>query len=203
MSQMEIFFDCSSPWTYLAISRLGDVARQAGVTPEWKPILVGGIFNQVNEQVYENRANPNPRKAKYSRKDMADWARYQGVEINWPSIFPVNSVKGMRACIAAGEQGKVEEFALALCDAYWGRDQDIAQVDVICAVSDQVGADTDRIVERMGQQDVKDQLRDNTQAVIDRGGFGSPTIFLNKTDMYFGNDRMPLIAAALGLSTSL
>jgi 2-hydroxychromene-2-carboxylate isomerase len=30
-----------------------------------------------------------------------------------------------------------------------------------------------------------------------RGGFGSPTIFVNKTDMYFGNDRMPVIRDAL------
>ncbi len=30
-----------------------------------------------------------------------------------------------------------------------------------------------------------------------RGGFGSPTIFVDKTDMYFGNDRMPLIREAL------
>lgn len=203
MSQMEIFFDCSSPWTYLAISRLGDVARMVGVTPEWKPVLVGGIFNQVNEQVYENRANPNPRKAKYSRKDMADWARFQGVEINWPSIFPVNAVNGMRAAIAAGEQGLIEEFSMALCDAYWGRDQDISQPDVIRTVAKNVGCDPDRVLDRMTQQDVKDTLKANTQSVIDRGGFGSPTIFINGTDMYFGNDRVPLIAAALGLSTSL
>ena len=30
-----------------------------------------------------------------------------------------------------------------------------------------------------------------------RGGFGSPTIFVDKTDMYFGNDRLPLIREAL------
>jgi 2-hydroxychromene-2-carboxylate isomerase len=33
--------------------------------------------------------------------------------------------------------------------------------------------------------------------VIARGGFGSPTIYLDKTDMYFGNDRLPLIREAL------
>jgi 2-hydroxychromene-2-carboxylate isomerase len=33
--------------------------------------------------------------------------------------------------------------------------------------------------------------------VIARGGFGSPTMFVNKTDMYFGNDRLPLVEAAL------
>ena len=32
---------------------------------------------------------------------------------------------------------------------------------------------------------------------MDRGGYGSPTMFVNRTDMYFGNDRIPLIRAAL------
>ena len=31
----------------------------------------------------------------------------------------------------------------------------------------------------------------------ERGGFGSPTIFVDKTDMYFGNDRLPLIREAI------
>ncbi|TKW76951.1 MAG: 2-hydroxychromene-2-carboxylate isomerase, partial [Bradyrhizobium icense] len=32
---------------------------------------------------------------------------------------------------------------------------------------------------------------------VARGGFGSPTIFIDKTDMYFGNDRLPLIREAI------
>ena len=28
-----------------------------------------------------------------------------------------------------------------------------------------------------------------------RGGFGSPTMFLDGGDMYFGNDRIPLVVA--------
>jgi 2-hydroxychromene-2-carboxylate isomerase len=44
---------------------------------------------------------------------------------------------------------------------------------------------------------IKDKLRANTQELIDRGGFGSPTIFVGGEDMYFGNDRLPLVRAAL------
>ena len=43
----------------------------------------------------------------------------------------------------------------------------------------------------------KDKLRNNTQELIDRGGFGSPTMFVGGDDMYFGNDRMPLIRDAV------
>ena len=117
--------------------------------------------------------------------------------INWPSIFPVNSVKAMRACIAALDDGKVEPFALEICDAYWGRDQDISQDEVVAACAEAVGLDAASILERTGDHMIKQRLKNYTQEVMDRGGFGSPTIYVNETDMYFGQDRLPLIDSAL------
>jgi 2-hydroxychromene-2-carboxylate isomerase len=197
MARLEVFFDCSSPWTYLAIARIGDVARRNNAELIWRPVLVGGIFNQVNKQVYENRANPDHPKYRYMRKDLMNWADYHGVTINWPTIFPVNSVKAMRACIAALDDGKVESFALEICDAYWGRNLDISQDDVVAACAEAVGLDAASILDRCNDPGIKQRLKNYTQDVIDRAGFGSPTIFINETDMYFGQDRLPLIEAAL------
>jgi hypothetical protein len=59
------------------------------------------------------------------------------------------------------------------------------------------GVDHVKFFEGIGQQAIKDQLKANTDEVMARGGFGSPTIFVGKTDMYFGNDRMPLVREAL------
>ncbi len=197
MARLEVFFDCSSPWTYLAIAKVGDLARSHDAELIWRPVLVGGIFNQVNQQVYENRARPDHPKNRYSRKDMLNWANYHGVRINWPGIFPVNAVKAMRACIAALDDGKVEPFALKVCDAYWGDDRDISQDDVIVDCANAVGLDGASVLARCGDQAIKDRLKDYTQQVVDRGGFGSPTMFINDHDMYFGQDRLPLIDAAL------
>ena len=62
MTKFEFFFDVSSPWTYLAFSQVEDVVARCGVEIIWQPILVGGVFNSVNETVYEQRANPHPVK---------------------------------------------------------------------------------------------------------------------------------------------
>ena len=53
------------------------------------------------------------------------------------------------------------------------------------------------VLDAMQTDAVKARLRDNTQELIERGGFGSPTMFVNETDMYFGNDRFELVEAAL------
>ena len=88
-------------------------------------------------------------------------------------------------------------FATAVFEAYWGDDKDISQDSVLTEVCKKVGVDHVKFFEGIGQQAIKDQLKANTDEVMARGGFGSPTIFVDKTDMYFGNDRMPLIREAL------
>ena len=60
-----------------------------------------------------------------------------------------------------------------------------------------LGIDLQKFFAGIGQQAIKDQLKANTDEVMARGGFGSPTIFIDKTDMYFGNDRLPLVREAL------
>jgi 2-hydroxychromene-2-carboxylate isomerase len=111
-------------------------------------------------------------------------------------VFPVNSVKAMRGCIFLGKD-MVVPFARTVFDIYWGEDKDISQDAVLAEVCNRVGVDPAKFFAGIGDQAVKDQLKANTDEVMARGGFGSPTIFLDKTDMYFGNDRMPLIREAL------
>jgi 2-hydroxychromene-2-carboxylate isomerase len=195
--KLEFFFDCSSPWTYLAFTNIQPLAAELGATITWRPILVGGIFNTVNPSVYEGRANPVPAKARYSGKDLQDWARLAGLKINMPpSVFPVNSVKAMRICLALG-QDRMVPFATAVFEAYWSRDEDISQDAVLQGVCDGLGLDFDALLAAQAADDIKAQLRANTDEVMRRGGFGSPTIFVGETDMYFGNDRLPLVRAAI------
>ena len=96
MKKIEYYLDCSSPWTYLSFRGILDLQRKKDFEIVWKPILVGGIFNSINPSVYESRKNPVKEKAAYSQKDLKDWSELRGITINWPKIFPVNSVKAMR-----------------------------------------------------------------------------------------------------------
>ena len=194
---IEFFFDCSSPWTYLAFHNIQPLAREFSVEISWRPILVGGIFNSVNPSVYAQRETPVPLKARYMKKDLADWARSAGLAIKLPpTVFPVNSVKAMRGCIWLGSQDMVPH-ARAVFEAYWGGDKDISQDEVLADICKKVGIDPQKFLAGIGDQAIKDQLKANTEEVMARGGFGSPTIFIDKTDMYFGNDRLPLIREAL------
>ncbi len=194
---IEFFFDCSSPWTYLAFHNIQIMAAELNEPIAWRPVLVGGIFNSVNPSVYAMRDNPVPAKQAYMLKDLQDWARAAGLKIVMPpKVFPVNSVKAMRGCLWLAPQGQLLPFASAVFEAYWAREEDISQDPVLLKICEQIGVNGDEFLAGIAQPAIKEQLKANTEEVIRRGGFGSPTLYLGD-DMYFGNDRLPLVKAAI------
>ena len=198
LPEFEFFYDCSSPWTYFAFTRIVPMMEQLGVPIRWRPVLVGGIFNAVNQEVYSAReamfSGENKRRLDYYIKDMQDWARLCGVRAKMPPGHPINSVKAMRGAFFAQEQGLVVPYSRAVFETYWGSDTpDISSDEVLTNICAEVGLDAQGFFDAITSQDYKDRLRANTDEVIARGAYGSPTMFINGDDMYFGNDRLPLV----------
>ncbi|MDO8277736.1 MAG: 2-hydroxychromene-2-carboxylate isomerase [Burkholderiaceae bacterium] len=194
---IEFFYDCSSPWTYLAFHNIQPLAAELGEPIRWRPFLVGGVFNAVNPSVYEGRTNPIVPKKNYMQKDIQDWARDAGLKIIFPpSVFPVNSVKAMRACLWLEPQGLQVRFARAVFEAYWSDDKDISQDAVLIDICKNLKIDPAALFAGIAQPAVKEQLKANGEELMRRGGFGSPTMFVGD-DMYFGNDRLPLLRSAV------
>jgi 2-hydroxychromene-2-carboxylate isomerase len=198
MAKVEFFYDYSSPWTYLAFTKIAGICQKYQASLEFRPILVGGIFNTVNPSVYEFRERGVPAKAKYFAKDLQNWARFYGLTINSPAVFPVNSVKALRGALVALEQpGKFMPYSYRIFEAYWAEDQDISNNDVLRNLVAQVGLDAQEFFEKINRQEYKEGLRTNTDEVMARGGFGTPTMFVNGSSMFFGNDRLVLLEEEL------
>lgn len=197
MAKIEFFYDYSSPWTYFASTRIEAFCKKNKAELVWKPFLVGGVFNKVNPSVYQRRENPIPPKDNYYKKDMADWARFLGLTIVRPSVFPVNSVKALRGAFVAIEDGTISPYSKAVFEAYWRDDKDISQDAVLREIVDGAGMDVDAFFTKIADDRIKRKLFETTDDLIGRGGFGTPTFFIDGGDMYFGNDRFELMQAAL------
>jgi len=207
---VEFFFDYSSPWTYLAFTQIEAILSRHNDIKEniqmiYKPILVGGIFNKVNQSVYEMRqSKPVIPKLNYMNADLQEWADaynlcilgpYDIDKSKRPNPFPVNSVKSLRGAGYAAEkgQGHFLEYSKKVFHSYWGESKDISKDDVLKEIVESVGLDFHSFQQYINNQEAKDVVRKNTEECISRGGFGSPTMFVNKDYMYFGNDRLPLL----------
>jgi 2-hydroxychromene-2-carboxylate isomerase len=199
MARVEFFYDLSSPWTYLAFTNLGPVLERTGEQAVLRPILVGGVFNAVNQSVYAAREQTDNRKLKHSWRILKDWAELAGAEMNFPSQFhPAKSVNAMRmACSLADDMPALTKFTKAVFESYFGAAENLDDPAVLIEVADAIGLDGAAMRAASQTDAVKTMLRANTDEVIARGGYGSPTIFVDQAHMYFGNDQLPLVEAAL------
>lgn len=193
--RIEFFYDLSSPWTFLAFTNLAGVLERTGAIARLRPILVGGVFNAVNPSVYAAREATDNRKLKHSWQVLRDWAVLAGVELNFPSQWhPAKSVNAMRmACALAEDQPALWRFTKAAFESYFGAEENLDDPDVLVAIADSAGLDGEKMRERSQSEEVKMLLRANTDEVIERGGYGSPTLFVEGKWMYFGNDQLPLV----------
>lgn len=193
--RVEFFYDLSSPWTYLAFTNLTGVLDRTGTQARLRPILVGGVFNAVNQSVYAAREATDDRKLKHSWRVLKDWAALAGVEMNFPSQWhPAKSVNAMRmACALADDQPALTKFTQAAFESYFAAQENLDDPAVLVAVASRAGLDGEAMRAAAQTDAVKALLRANTDEVIARGGYGSPTIFVDGKWMYFGNDQLPLV----------
>lgn len=192
---VEIFFDLSSPWTRIAFHNFRQWAADSDLSVTWRPFLVGGVFNAVNDSVYAGRENPDNPKFRLTYVWLKEWAKLAEVAMNFPSRHhPLKSVQPMRWCCALEEdQDALARFAEAAFEAYFADQQNIDDPEVLGSIAGSIGLDGRALAEAAQTQANKDRLRANTQDAIDRRAFGSPTFFVDRKYMYFGNDQLPLL----------
>ncbi len=192
---VEFFYDLSSPWTRIAFHNFRKWLEGRDVEVTWRPFLVGGVFNAVNESVYASRQNPDNPKFRLSFVWLKEWARLAGVEMNFPSPHhPVKSVNAMRFCCALeDEQDKLLSFSEAAFEAYFTEQRNLDDPAELVAIADSCGLNGNALAERSRSDANKLLLRANTEKAIERGAFGSPTIFVDRNFIYFGNDQLPLV----------
>jgi len=183
--KVEFYYDFSSPYTYIASTRIEKLCDENGAELEWKPFLLGGVFNEIGSVPAVQIDN----KFRYLRRDFELTAEYYGVDFNFPELFPLNSVRSMRGAFAADEKGKLVEYSHEMFRLYWTEGLDLSKAEILGEVVGNVGIDPDWFVNRINEQDIKDKLRDETNIAIERGVFGAPTMFVDD-QMFWGNDRL-------------
>lgn len=198
MLQVEFYFHYGCPWTYLAFTRLRETALRTGAVIVWKPIAVEHVLArlQPGTAATHGTAAMLPAKARYAKKDLADWATFCGVSIRHQGPFPLPSEWAARGAIVATATGSVAAYSEAVFSACFRDGLDIGSLDAIVTLAGDLGLDEAEFREAVCEPAVLRAVERNAEELVARGGFGSPSMFIGD-DMYFGNDRMPLVEFAL------
>jgi 2-hydroxychromene-2-carboxylate isomerase len=188
----DFFYDLGSPYSYLASTRLAGIEQRTGARARLLPITLGGLRKATGHQL------PPPQQLKYMSEDTARWAHQYGVKMQIPKAFPISTILGLRACIAADRVGKAREAMEALFHTYWAEGDDISDPAVIEPSLTKAGLQGKAILAATQEQEIKDGLRGNTDLALARGVFGVPTLFVGERS-FWGNDRLQFAEAELRL----
>ncbi len=186
--QIEFYFDYGSPFSYLADTQLAALAERTGADLVYRPILLGGIFKATGN------ASPItiPAKGKYMMRELERWARHYGVAMQMNPHFPFNTIRLMRGAIAAQRQNRFSAYHPQMFRAVWCEGRDVGKEAGLREVLEHAGIDPASI----DGDEIKSQLRANTDEAVARGAFGAPTFFVNG-EMFWGNDRLDFVEEAL------
>jgi 2-hydroxychromene-2-carboxylate isomerase len=186
----EFFYDLGSPYSYLASTQIRGIEERTGARARLLPITLGGLRKSTGHQM------PPPQQLKYMSEDTARWAKQYGVPMQIPQNFPVSTILGLRAALAAERIGKQAVAMHALFHTYWAEGNDISDSGVVERTLTAAGLDGKALTDAAGQQEIKDALRRNTDLALQRGVFGVPTIFVGERS-FWGNDRLHFVEREL------
>lgn len=189
---LEIYWDFSSPFAYLGSTQAEALAKRHGAQLVWKPMLLGGVFKAIG-QADVPLFTWSDAKKKYYFDDMHRWAAYWGVPFKFPSTFPTNSLKALRVYFALPEERRAD-FRTRTFHAYWAEDRNIADDAVLREL---VGPDGEAVLARTQDPAVKKALIDATEAAVKAGVFGAPTWVVDGKELFWGQDRIPLVEREL------
>lgn len=184
---IEFYYDFASPYGYMAATRISALAAKHGRGVAWKPILLGVVF-KVTGGVPLPTA---PLKGDYSRRDMERSARLAKIPFRVPAKFPIAAQSPSRVIYSLEAEGpaRQEEVTLALYRAYMVEDKDISSPEVSAEVAATVGMDRQKVLDLIANPVMKEKLKTETEAAIQRGVCGSPYMIVDG-EPFWGFDRI-------------
>jgi 2-hydroxychromene-2-carboxylate isomerase len=193
MKRVELYFDFSCPYAYLAHTQIDAFVARTKAEVIWKPMLLGGVFRAIGTPDVPATAMSSA-KARLNALDMHRWADHFGVPLVMPPTHPNRTVLALRAALASGPN--LERASRALFRAYWAEGEDLSRPEVVRAALDSAGLDGAALVARADDQAIKDDLRARTDEAIAKGVFGEPA-FVVGDELFWGQDRLAFVERAV------
>ena len=190
----DYYFDFGSLASYLAHTQMDKIKAETGATPNYLPMLLGGVFKATGN------VSPAsvPAKGKYIFVDFKRFADSYGVPLETNPYFPIITTTLMRMLtgLQMRSDASTHEFMDVIFKAIWVDALNLNDPEVLTSVLTKAQFDPAELLALANEQATKDKLKDVTTQAVERGVFGAPTFFVG-TQMYWGQDRIEQLKLAL------
>jgi 2-hydroxychromene-2-carboxylate isomerase len=184
---LRFYFDYLSPYAYLAQTQLLRLDHPI----DYRPFDIRALMPAVGNVPTSVICKP---KNRYIQADLRRWVRHYGVSFaRNPQIMEIDHRRLLRATLLAAEGGDARAAVCALYAAMWGEPRPLGTAAEVADVLAMTGASVATAIDAPGLDEAVTRATDEA---IESGVFGAPTIFVGD-EMFFGNDRLDFVRAAL------
>jgi 2-hydroxychromene-2-carboxylate isomerase/predicted thioesterase len=191
---VEFFFDFHSPWCYLALERLIEIAAKHGHPIVWRPMHLANLIDRIGGR---RPLEASAAFVRWYKQDMQEWAERRNLEVRYHPDFPLRPSRALRCSVYAAEQGRAQDFVAATMRAYWSQSRDISDLSTLGEIGESVGLSGLEVAAAGISSKYKQVVEQNTNEAIERGVFGAPS-FLVGDRLFWGNDRLEMLDQYLG-----
>ena len=184
------YFDFASPYAYVSLGRIAEIARRHGREVEWRPVILWAVFKALGI----GAPLASAARWRYLQLDMVRSAAFHGVPYRHPPNLPVSTHLANRLYLAVERDDPViaRRLGLALFQAFMADGRDITDREVLAAVADEAGVPADHARAAMDGADGRALLAAAVARAVGDGVIGSP-YFIVDGEPFFGADRLPQI----------
>jgi 2-hydroxychromene-2-carboxylate isomerase len=195
MTEPVFYYDFNSPFAYIAAHRVDDVLP---VQPRWQPVAFAFLL-------IHHRREPWSFDVEARGPTMRDCERRAaalGLPLQWPEGWPKESYSllPLRAAVLAEREGLLREFSRAAFVRHFSSPSGVRDLDGVLAAAEEAGLDPAEVEEHVGDEDVKLEVKAATEAAIELGVYGVPTVQVDDK-LFWGDDRLQEAAAAVEMAT--
>ena len=199
--RVELVFDFVSPNAYLIWWPLRELLDRYEAELDVIPVFLGGMHKLTGNAPPMIRDKDVKGKNEYAMLEMQRFITKHGLgKYRLHPQFPFNSILLQRMLYAADQDGRGVQFAESLLRPIWEDGLDISSPEAIGAGVTEAGFDAADLFARAHTDAVKQGLAASTDAVVARGAFGIPTMFVGpkgQGEMFFGKERLGQIEELL------
>ncbi|WP_018234480.1 2-hydroxychromene-2-carboxylate isomerase [Ensifer sp. BR816] len=183
---VDFWFSIGSPYTFLAVMRLPEIAERAGVEVRWRPFDVQAIQAEANDSPFADK----PLKATYMWRDIERRAARFGLPVRLPVPYPLANL-ALANCVAvlAAREGWCPAYAIATYRRWFVDREPAGSEPNLSASIKEAGQDPARVLEQASARAAAEALKAATSEATTIGIFGTPS-FVADGELFWGHDRL-------------
>ncbi len=184
MKQITFYLDFISPYAYLAFEKLPRVLMGHSYSVTYKPVLFAALLKQHGQLGPAEM----PSKRDWTYRQVLWLAHKNGVDLQLPASHPFNPLALLRLALACDAEGQPNRY---VCESVfrhvWSGGAEATDVERLQVLTQGLNP-----ARSPSSDEVKAQLKANTDEALALGAFGVPTLVVDDK-LFWGFDALPML----------